>query len=274
MSTLDSTSKCKDNLSKKEADLKVFKEGFNKEMLNVFDYELFSQNETKWNAYELVFKLNLVTCPYCNRAFTSVLKTDTGKTRPALDHYYPKSIYPFLSLSLYNLIPSCYTCNSSFKKDIDFYLIEHAHPYDIGFDEDAVFTTDLVADKNGKYILTQISGDDAIERFKIKLLVKTTDNTLKKRIVNSNSTFHIEDLYKNHRDYILEILKKSAMYNESRIEELLNNENYKYLFDSKEELISILLSNYTCTEDLSKRVLSKLTKDIWEEFGLKDKWLV
>lgn len=28
-----------------------------------------------------------------------------------LDHFYPKSLYPFFALSLYNLIPVCGTCN-------------------------------------------------------------------------------------------------------------------------------------------------------------------
>lgn len=262
------------NLTKKEAGLKLLKDAFCEEMLKIFDYDGFSKCESGWNAYGLVGKLNIATCPYCNRVFTSVLKTDTGKTRPALDHFYPKSIYPFLALSLYNLIPACYACNSSFKRDVDFYLNDHIHPFEMGFEGNAKFTTDLVADKDGNYLLTQISGEDAIERFKIKLSVNSPDESIKNQIINSNNTFHIEDLYFNHRDYVIEILKKSAMYNESRINELLNDEKYLSLFDSKEELISIILGNYTYEEDLSKRVLSKLTKDIWEEFGLKDKWLV
>jgi hypothetical protein len=33
-----------------------------------------------------------------------------------LDHFYYKKNYQYLSLCLYNFIPSCYACNSKFKK--------------------------------------------------------------------------------------------------------------------------------------------------------------
>lgn len=32
-----------------------------------------------------------------------------------LDHFYHKAEYPFLSLSLFNFVPCCYSCNSKFK---------------------------------------------------------------------------------------------------------------------------------------------------------------
>ncbi|TCL67476.1 hypothetical protein EV196_10232 [Mariniflexile fucanivorans] len=31
--------------------------------------------------------------------------------KPELDHYYPKSLYPYFGVSFYNLIPSCQSCN-------------------------------------------------------------------------------------------------------------------------------------------------------------------
>ena len=33
-----------------------------------------------------------------------------------IDHFLPQAEYPYLSLSLYNFVPSCYACNSKFKK--------------------------------------------------------------------------------------------------------------------------------------------------------------
>jgi len=44
------------------------------------------------------------------------LSLDNTHDHFTLDHFLPQSIYPFLSLCLYNLIPSCYSCNSKFKK--------------------------------------------------------------------------------------------------------------------------------------------------------------
>ncbi len=180
----------KKELNQKETKLKSYQDNFNKEFFKIFDYEKFSKQKTGWSAYELVFKLNLTTCPYCNRAFTSILKTETGKTRPSLDHFYPKSIYPFLALSLYNLIPCCHVCNSSFKKDDDFYINEHIHPYENGFEENGKFSIDLIADKDGNYSLTQIAGEDAKNRFDIKLAInKDASDTIKTQIDNSNCIF-------------------------------------------------------------------------------------
>ncbi len=43
-------------------------------------------------AYNLVENLGIKTCPYCNRNYISFVKTKKKKTRPQLDHFYPKAI--------------------------------------------------------------------------------------------------------------------------------------------------------------------------------------
>lgn len=56
---------------------------------------------------------------YC--AFCGLLPIDNefDPTREAFDHYLPKSKYPFNSVNLKNLAPSCYKCNSGNKNDKD-----------------------------------------------------------------------------------------------------------------------------------------------------------
>lgn len=77
----------------------------------------------KWNAYEYIRALNVIVCPYCNANPIPTVELPqhlfkAGKmARPALDHFIPKSIFPIFSVSIYNLIPSCTYCNSSFKRD-------------------------------------------------------------------------------------------------------------------------------------------------------------
>ncbi|MDQ7066856.1 MAG: hypothetical protein Q9M40_01995 [Sulfurimonas sp.] len=65
-----------------------------------------SDGKEVYNAYKLVKSLNLSVCPYCNR---NTIYNITNKNRRTsdLDHFYPKSKYPFLAVSFYNLIPSC-----------------------------------------------------------------------------------------------------------------------------------------------------------------------
>lgn len=237
----------------------------------IFDYDNFSSSDKVWGAYKLTQKLNVTTCPYCNRLFTHTHTSFAGKTRPALDHFIPKSEYPYLALSLYNLIPSCQICNSSFKGSIDFYKIEHVHPYEENFGDDARFITDLNPDEEGNYQLSLLSGTNPINNFELKLKILDT-SPIKSKIENSNATFHIEELYKFHKDYVLEIIRKSVFYNGSKIDELLNDEIFGGLFESREELIQTIIGNYIEEQDLNKRILAKLTRDIWQEYGLKDIW--
>ena len=99
---------------------------------SVFDYSGFARKSSaRWCAYDLCLAANYRICPYCQQAYAmTVVREDKERCfRPTLDHYYPKSRFPFLSLSIYNLIPSCYTCNSSLKGAKDFYQRKHLHPY-------------------------------------------------------------------------------------------------------------------------------------------------
>ena len=66
---------------------------------------------------------NVLTCPHCNHNYIlydarSKPKLNTGQ----LDHYYPKSKYPILAASFFNLIPACSTCNlAKSDKSLAFY---------------------------------------------------------------------------------------------------------------------------------------------------------
>ena len=75
-------------ISKKESDTLLKK---------VFRYDTYSKRKT---VVEILRKMNVTVCPYCNRQYIFTLKS--GNARPQLDHYYPKNKYPYLALSLYN----------------------------------------------------------------------------------------------------------------------------------------------------------------------------
>jgi hypothetical protein len=90
----------------------------------------------KYRSYMLTAAAKHNTCVYCNRQYTFNIVRDGGKNndnriaRPALDHWFPKSLFPLMSLSYYNLIPSCTVCNSSAKADGIWALNTHIHPYE------------------------------------------------------------------------------------------------------------------------------------------------
>ncbi|NOI56213.1 hypothetical protein [Vibrio coralliilyticus] len=77
------------------------------------------------------------TCPYCNEGKIKIVRKSNSRTEAKLlfhlDHFYPKSIFPYLSLSVFNHIPSCDTCNTSYKGDSIFKIETHIHPYHQSF---------------------------------------------------------------------------------------------------------------------------------------------
>ncbi|POA54811.1 hypothetical protein C1889_14850 [Pseudomonas sp. FW507-12TSA] len=102
----------------------------------VFDYNKFIDKDVGWNAYKLVGSHGLRICPYCHLNHVNYHGQATSKAtpkklemRPPLDHFLPKSIYPYLAVSLHNLVPSCHQCNSSIKGD-EVPGADLPHPFD------------------------------------------------------------------------------------------------------------------------------------------------
>ena len=214
------------------------------------------KEEKEYHAYKLVENLGIKTCPYCNRSYISFVKNDEKKTRPQLDHFYPKAIYPFLACSFYNLIPSCSACNHM-KSDDDSYVDEKdgnlVHPYNV---KDSDFTFSYTFDNLD--ILKSI--DEKNIRFEDEEKIKIT---LDRKYEKNNEYFQLETIYQNHKDIVIELILKEINYPKSYIEELIKNG-----FGTEEEIYRFIFSNYLRIDDLHKRPLSKLTRDIVEELGI------
>lgn len=89
---------------------------------SLFNYKKFIEKKGDWNAYTLVGCHGLRICPYCQLHHVNYHNSETKDAldlRPPLDHFLPKSRYPYLAVSLQNLVPSCHQCNSSIKRDTD-----------------------------------------------------------------------------------------------------------------------------------------------------------
>ena len=218
-------------------------------MINLYDN--FCNKKKRYDAYDLAESLHVNVCPYCNRNNTFTVHSKNGSTRPQFDHFYDKAIYPILALSFYNLIPSCPTCNSSIKGRKRFSLTTHIHPYVEGFDDKARFALHV---KDSSFYYDEKGFD---------LELSSNDAKAKKNIKD----FALEEIYKNHKDIVLELIQKSIMYNESYIEELMKNYEGT-LFKNEEDLLRLIFGGYIADEDLGKRPLSKLTKDILEQLEI------
>jgi len=99
-------------------------------LLRAFGYKNDFYKKRKWSAFVFFHWTNVKVCPYCNvnPVGVGVDKKRKIKTRNQIDHFFPEAIYPFLSISLFNLIPSCTDCNKN-KLSFDTYINEMVYPY-------------------------------------------------------------------------------------------------------------------------------------------------
>lgn len=161
------------------------------------------------------------TCPYCNRNYIFSIEIDRGKAnpviaKPQLDHFYPKSSYPFLGASLYNLIPSCNFCNGLEVKGEISPINNNNEP------------------KVSEIIMNPFEFDNS--KFKFSYNLKNI-NTLsidendvdivvggeKKYIDGYQHIFGTVSLYEGHKDVIVEMIKKYALQYPKSNQDYLNN---------------------------------------------------
>jgi hypothetical protein len=221
-----------------------------KEIEEAFDYGAHRQNP---NFMEHFKKINIKSCPFCNNNYVYFYKEGAKKfnTLATLEHYYPKSKYPHLSLSFYNLIPSCNTCNSKFKGSDEIHVGNILHPYFEDFNEKAQFSV-------------RVDGLPVNKTIELEVNLKSNDERCKTSI----DRFQLDKIYKQHNDIAKEIWNKAQVYNESRIEELYES-FYKDLGYSKDDVKNMVFCNYLHKDDIHKRNHSKLTQDILKQFGIK-----
>ncbi|WP_271271138.1 HNH endonuclease domain-containing protein [Aliamphritea hakodatensis] len=198
---------------------------------NIFDYSKFISNYTGWGAYGLVKSIVNTVCPYCNRGFThSIEDNELGKGRPELDHFLPKSVFPFFAVSLYNLIPVCHTCNHA-KSDTSVlegragvFMFSHLHPNIMGDDvsDSVVFKTVSEGD-----ITNFLLNNTATLNDKLTLTKECLDNnrlaeSLKtyKLARTSNEQEYLIGYYSNHYKEVERILNMVKRYPVKAIESI------------------------------------------------------
>lgn len=122
-----------------------------------FRYENLSKRKVLNTILQL---MDVPVCPYCNRQYTFTLAS--GKSRPQMDHYYPRDLYPYLAVSLYNLVPCCAVCNTA-KGPLDTKRYPILYPYDEGFSYDMGFQIKAKDGDNWVKILHDGTGRFSLE---------------------------------------------------------------------------------------------------------------
>ncbi|WP_217190045.1 hypothetical protein [Pseudomonas shirazica] len=120
-----------------ERDRQLFPDWVNK-FSNCFDYDTVS----KELGQSLTEQLEMTVCPYCG--LESIQTYSSISIRPDLDHFYPRTRFPFLAISLYNLIPAGSICNQKHKRNHS--MLGHMHPHIEGLDDDPMFQFGFLPD--------------------------------------------------------------------------------------------------------------------------------
>jgi len=177
-------------------------------------------------------------CPYCSRNYIGVIESIDGSKSitPDLDHFYPKSRYPFLGITISNFVPSCLFCNQRAKSDEDFYK-NSAYPpnkifNDIEFDFDVYLN---------KIYIKNYANLIKIDGYKILL-----------------DTFLIQETYATHSEILKSIVNKTQKYKKSKIDDIS-----KYTVGlSSTDIKKIVFYEYEFMNK-KKELLYKMKKDLY-----------
>lgn len=203
-------------------------------------------------------ELEMKSCVYCNANYT--ISDENGEGYYDLDHWKPKSSYPFLCISFFNLQPSCPSCNRrKSSSDIQFFGL---------WDDTGNRDLDVLKFKLDEASLVNYLVFLEREKLKVELIEANPWSQTHQEIrKNTEERLHIEARYAEHNDYTEEIVWKSKIYNPSMIQSLRDSK-FSALIPNQVDLERFILGTYSAPDDIHKRPLTRLAIDVAQQLGL------
>lgn len=228
----------------------------------VFPYDRFSKLKNgngHIGIHDFVERLGVKVCPYCNRLFVTTANSKNRRVQPQLDHFRNKNDYPFLALSVNNLIPSCGVCNLlKLANDEDM-----IYPYEESFaDEEHIFATNIPLNHTVPALEgIAISKED----FKIELKFngEMKDEKRGERIKKSIGILALEELYQSHREYVSNLYRQRYILTNQMAQDIYKQ--FPNLYSSENDVEFLFALMNTDREHWGERPLAKLTHDIRAE---------
>ncbi|MHA6528745.1 HNH endonuclease family protein [Paenibacillus sp. BAC0078] len=196
--------------------------------------------QEEWNDYHFVMESGIRVCPYCNRQYITPILSDNGKMRADIDHFLPKCDYPYFSMSLYNLVPVCKSCNQALKGDRKF-TFANLSPYEEHIGDHFKFEADV----QNYEVSAVTNGRGAAEQHL--------------------DIFKLEPLYNYHRNQAEELVKKRIAYPDDYIHDLY--EKNKAYFNSELEIKQIIVGYIDDESRLNDEAFLKFRRDLAEQLG-------
>ena len=198
----------------------------------------------------LLEKLNIRACVYCNVQYALTINHNKGLFE--LDHRYPKSKYPFLCTSFYNLQPSCPSCNHGKKAataDFGLYTTKsnELHPFHL-----LTLTTPYLYERNFEK-----------DKLAINLVAQDPHNLEACTACSKHEhDFDIDNVYSMLKDVAEETIWRCKAYDETYRD--LFCKNFPELY-SRDALYRFVFGAYSDESNVHKRPLTKLIRDIVED---------
>lgn len=216
------------------------------EILNGFDsYSEFTSNTISYDYAEILEQFTKY-CPYCNINDIITIRREEGQRgqRMTFDHFICKSADNSRELDCENLIPSCHTCNSSYKSSKQDKPI--INPFKEDFDSVTEFKLDVTPSSLEDYRNANI------------LISTDTNSELSEEAENSIELFNLKRRYNDDltKEELGDFYCKLVRYPKIRrddINNLSNNECDDYVRNSILELKD---------KDINKTRYGKLKKDL------------
>ncbi|MFN8256026.1 MAG: hypothetical protein U0W24_10085 [Bacteroidales bacterium] len=239
--------------------VKIKRGNFREALLDVFGYDdRFRSNE--YRGIWLAKQLNIKSCPYCNAQYTILVEDHTKKSiaKFQFDHFFPKNEYPYLSISLYNLIPSCANCNiTKSNKPLD--LSNHYHPFYNDFAIRSEFYLKYDPDPS-KLTVNEVKKQNLELEFRAKPKYPDKDNLVEKH----DHLYDITGVYNRHQDVAEDLLISAILYKSAA----KHYASIEGLFPPNDLFKRYLIGTFPDKESILERPLTKFRQDIAKQLGL------
>lgn len=198
-------------------------------------------------------QIGIKSCVYCNANYT--ITEEKGQAFYDIDHWMPKSRYPFLAISFYNLQPACHTCNM-LKND------DEKHEY-LGLYEEC-------KDKNLDVFKFEISHSNITEYItngrmnNLRIGILPTIKEYRKLVKDMDKKLHLTEIYSEHKDIAEEIIRRKQIFNQSYLDSLgpiFSSSKYDI---NEKDIVRFIMGMYVEKDDIHKRPLNKMMLDIYE----------
>lgn len=201
----------------------------------------------------LIEKLGIKTCVYCNVQYALTINHSRGLFE--LDHRFPKSQYPFLCTSFYNLQPSCPSCNHGKRTataDFGLYTTDESElrPF-------RLLTTPQLYLRKRRFDVNKIQ---------IHLVASDVHNIdLCNLAASHEKDFDIDATYNVLKDVAEETIWRCKAYDRTYRDMFISK--FPELYD-KDALHRFIFGTYSDDKSIHQRPLTKLVRDIEKDMGM------